>query len=312
MAKIQTDATTKKWVVDYYDGSWFDYRLIWLNGDNLGKHFGYWEPGVTRSQGESLVNMNRQMALRVDPQPGQRVLDAGCGVGGTSMWLARNYGVDTVGISISSRELERARRYVARRGLADQCSFEQQDYIATTFPENTFDIVWAQESSCHSRHKDRFVAEAFRVLKPGGRLVIEDWYRTGRPFHPADEKLLHHFLGCWAIPDIPTREEITGYCSDAGFTDVRFDDITPYMLRSARHLYIVTASLYPGAFLLRSMRLRTKVLHDNLRAARGQWRAHVRGLWIAGIVSARKPAEPERGPLEPKPAVTTPEPIPAS
>ena len=309
MAKTQTDAATKQWVVDYYDGSWFDYRLIWLNGDNLGKHFGYWERD-TRSQAQSLINMNRQMAIRVDPKPGQKVLDAGCGVGGSSMWLARKYGVETVGISISARELDRARSYTAKRGLQDQCRFEQQDYIHTNFPDNTFDIVWAQESSCHSPHKDLFVAEAYRVLKPGGMLVIEDWYRTGRPHHPADEKLLHHFLGCWAIPDIPTRQEITGYCTDAGFTNVVFDDITPYMLRSARHLYNVTATLYPGAFLLRWMRLRTRVLHDNLRAARGQWRAHVRGLWIAGIVTAQKP---ESAALPDRPAEQSlPEPVPAS
>ena len=311
MAKTQTDTATKRWVVDYYDGSWFDYRLIWLNGDNLGKHFGYWEPD-TRSQAESLLNMNRQTALRIDPKPGERVLDAGCGVGGSSMWLARNYGVDTVGISISAKEIERARKYTRKRGLEAQCTYEQQDYIHTSFPDNSFDIVWAQESSCHSPHKDLFVKEAFRVLKPGGRLVIEDWYRTGRPYHAADEKLIHHFLGCWAIPDIPTREEITGYCADAGFTDVRFDDITPYMLRSARHLYLVTSTLYPGAFLLRALRLRTRVLHNNLRAARGQWRAHVRNLWIAGIVVAHKPAEQAEAQPADRFAESHPEPVPAS
>lgn len=310
MAKVQTDADTKKWVVDYYDGSWFDYRLIWLNGDNLGKHFGYWEPD-TGSQAESIINMNLQMAKRVDPKPGERVLDAGCGVGGSSMWLARNYGVDTVGISISAKELERARNYTRKRGLEGQCTFQQQDYINTNFPDNSFDIVWAQESSCHSPHKDLFIKEMYRVLKPGGRMVIEDWYRTGRPFHPADEKLIHHFLGCWAIPDIPTKQEITGYCDEAGFTGVVFDDITPYMLRSARHLYIVTAWLYPGAHLLRWMRLRTEVLHNNLRAARGQWRAHNRNLWIAGIVVAEKPPAAEGD--EPRSQTeSTPEPVSAN
>ncbi len=311
MAKTQTDSATKQWVVDYYDGSWFDYRLIWLNGDNLGKHFGYWEPD-TKSQAESLINMNRQTALRVDPKPGQRVLDAGCGVGGSSMWLARNYGVDTVGITVSDKELDRARRYTRKRGLEGQCTYDKQDYINTNFPDNSFDIVWAQESFCHSTHKDQFVKEACRVLKPGGRLVIEDWYRTGRPYHPADEKLIHHFLGCWAIPDIPTREEISNYCSDAGLMNFQFDDITPYMLRSARHLYLVTAMLYPGAFLLRWLRLRTKVLHNNLRAARGQWRAHVRGLWIAGIVVAQKPVMSEPVPGAAAQPESTPEPVPAS
>lgn len=288
MAQKTTDSATKKAVVDYYDGSWFDYRVIWLDRGNLAKHFGYWEPD-TRNHSQSLTNMNRQVAARVNPKPGERVLDAGCGIGGSSMWLARTFGVNTVGINLSTNELERARRYAKARGLEDQCTFQQEDFLATSFPDTSFDIVWAQESVCHTIHKDAFMAEMYRVLKPGGRLVIEDWFRPHRPFDPKDEKLFSDWLRGWAIEDIPTREEITGYARDAGFEDVLLEDITPYMLRSARHLYTVTAALYPGAHLLRALRLRTRVLHANLVSARLQWRAHVRNLWFAGIFSAHKP-----------------------
>jgi tocopherol O-methyltransferase len=292
-----TDPATRRLIVEYLDGTWFDYRVVWLGPDTLAKHFGYWDTG-TRNHADSLLNMNRQMAARVRPQPGELVLDAGCGVGGSSLWLVQNYGVRTVGISLSTRELAKARRYAAGRGLDGQCTFLQQDYLNTAFADNSFDIVWAQESLCHSVHKDRFIAEAYRVLKPGGRLVIEEWYRTDRPFHPADEKLFHDFLGDWAIPDLPTRSEMVAYCADAGFGDIAFDDITANLLRSARHLYILTTLLYPGACVLRGLRLRTKLMHGNIRAARGQWRAHVRQLWIAALVSARKPPAPGNEPAE--------------
>lgn len=288
MSDIKTDDATKKAVVDYYDGSWFDYRVIWLDRGNLAKHFGYWEPGV-KTHSQSLTNMNRQVALRADPKPGERVLDAGCGIGGSSMWLAKNYGVTTVGISLSTNELEKARRYSTARGLQGQCSFEQQDFLATTFPDESFDIVWAQESTCHTLETAAFAKEMFRVLKPGGRMVIEDWFRPARPYHPDDEKLFKDWLGGWAIEDIPTREEIVGKCHDAGFIDVRLDDITPYMLRSARRLYGTTIALYPGAVLLRALKIRTEVLHANMVSARLQWRAHKRNLWFAGILVAHKP-----------------------
>jgi len=300
MSDIKTDDATKKAVVDYYDGSWFDYRVIWLDRGNLAKHFGYWEPGI-KTHSQSLLNMNKQVAARVDPKPGERVLDAGCGIGGSSMWLAKNYGVTTVGISLSVRELEKARRYSTARGLQGQCSFEQQDFLATTFPDESFDIVWAQESSCHTLEKKAFTTEMFRVLKPGGRLVIEDWFRPARPYHPEDEKLFKDWLRGWAIEDIPTREEIVGDCHAAGFVDVRLDDITPYMLRSARRLYATTIALYPGAVLLRALRIRTEVLHANMVSARLQWRAHNRNLWFAGILVAHKP-EQASSPLVPQTA----------
>ncbi|MEX0790600.1 MAG: hypothetical protein WD178_07495, partial [Actinomycetota bacterium] len=78
------------------------------------------------------------------------------------------------------------------------------------------------------------------------------------------------------------------------------------------HLYLITAWLYPGAFLLRWLRLRTQVLHNNLRAARGQWRAHVRGLWIAGIVVAQKPELSGSEAIQSAPAESAPEPVSAN
>ena len=117
MAGMKTDEATKKAVVEYYDGSWFDYRVIWLNRGNLAKHFGYWEPGI-KTHSASLLNMNVQVAARVNPKAGERVLDAGCGIGGSSIWMAQTYGVTTVGISLSAKELERARKYTHRPGPA--------------------------------------------------------------------------------------------------------------------------------------------------------------------------------------------------
>src|SRR2546423_14295828 len=74
----------------YYDATWLDYRCLWLNPANLALHVGYWDED-TRSHAQSLLKMNLRLAQAVGIQAGQRILDAGCGVGGSANWLARTY-----------------------------------------------------------------------------------------------------------------------------------------------------------------------------------------------------------------------------
>src|SRR5437764_9632507 len=110
-------------------------------------HFGFWDES-TRSHAESLVNLNRVLAREIGIQPGQRVLDAGCGVGGSTIWLARTLEVDVVGITPVAHQVRRARRYAEQQGVADRASFDERDYTATGFAGASFDVVWAMESAC--------------------------------------------------------------------------------------------------------------------------------------------------------------------
>jgi len=82
----------------YYDQTWLDYRMLWLNPQNRAIHFGYWEKH-TRSHAQSLLAMNRVLANYLGIRSGQRILDAGCGVGGSAIWLAKTYDVQVVGIT---------------------------------------------------------------------------------------------------------------------------------------------------------------------------------------------------------------------
>jgi SAM-dependent methyltransferase len=113
-----TPESAKRTVARYYDEMQFLYSSLWSSS---GVHYGFWEPG-TRSRAQAIRNMDRLVACELALPLGSRVLDAGCGVGGTSMLLAEEHGLDVVGITISDDQLERARRAAPRLRRARGCA----------------------------------------------------------------------------------------------------------------------------------------------------------------------------------------------
>lgn len=275
-------------IIDYYDESWVDYRLLWLNPDNLAVHFGYADE-TTRGHTDALKNMNRVLAERAAVRPGDRVLDAGCGVGGSSLWLARERDAEVVGITPVASQVAMARRYAARRGLADRVRFEQADYAATSFPDAGFDVVWVLEALCHAPSKAAFYREAARLLRPGGRLVVAEYLRTDRPVDEVGERLLHEWLDGWAIPDIDSPDEHRAHLAAAGFTDIRLDDVTAHTRPSLRRLYRMAYYTFPLAVIGRTLRIRTAVQHQNVVGSVRQYQALRRNAWFYSIISATKP-----------------------
>jgi cyclopropane fatty-acyl-phospholipid synthase-like methyltransferase len=274
-------------VVAYYDQTWIDYRLLWLNRKNLSVHFGYAD-ATTRGHADALLNMNRVLADRAGIRPGQRVLDAGCGVGGSSLWLAEQRDVYVVGITPVASQVARARRFAAMRRLGERVAFELADYTNTPFPEASFDVVWALESLCHAHDKAAFYREAARVLRPGGRLVTAEYIRASRSPRASGERLLHQWLAGWAIPDLDTRAEHLGNAAAAGFVDVRLEDVTDHTRSSLRRLYHMTFWSYPLALIGRATGVRSAVQHGNVIGSLRQYQALKHGLWFYGILSARK------------------------
>lgn len=284
----QATSSLTEAIVSYYDETWLDYRILWLNKDNLAVHFGYTDES-TRGHTDALKNMNRVLADRARIQPGERVLDAGCGVGGSSLWLAAERGAEVVGITLAARQAAMARGHALRRGLTDRVHFEVADFTATPFPEATFDIVWAVESLCHATSKAAFYREAARLLRPGGRVVVADFVRTARPLDSTGERLLHEWLDGWAVPDIDTSGEHLEHLAAAGFGEPRLDDVTTHTRPSLCRLYRMAYWTYPLAVLGRVTGVRSDVQHGNVIASIRQYQALRRDAWFYSILSATKP-----------------------
>src|SRR5258708_19637633 len=136
-------------------------------------HHGYWIRGEERKEtGEGEVSGD--VAQTGNITPGGKILDGGCGFGGSSIYLAKRYQAEATGITISPVQVETANQAAQKARV--NAKFLLMDAEAMEF-NTLFDAVWSVESIAHYQDKERFFASAAKLLKPNGILAIIDWFK---------------------------------------------------------------------------------------------------------------------------------------
>lgn len=214
-------------VARYYDQTQVLYSRIWSR-DSV--HYGLWDES-TRAREEAMRNLDRCVARELGLSSGSRVLDAGCGVGGTSLFLARECGLDMTGITLSEYQLRAARASARALPVERRPSFLLRDYLDTGLPGGSFAGAIAIESSCYAESKPAFLREMLRLLRPGGRLVVADGFR--RRVEAADAASYARLLRGFALTELAHAEEFAAELAEAGFSDVRRSDKSAEIMPSA-------------------------------------------------------------------------------
>ncbi|NND33536.1 MAG: methyltransferase domain-containing protein [Saprospiraceae bacterium] len=273
-------------IIRYYDDCHQDYQIVWHLNSHYCMHYGYWTDTTVRLR-QALVEMNQQVALKAGISRNQKVLDAGCGVGGSAFFLAEKYQCQVEGITLSQKQVNFATQKALELNLTDRVRFSVDDFTSTHFAGDTFDVVWAIESVCHAREKSEFLKEAYRVLKPGGKLIVADFFvndggeQRGRRWIDRWEK-------AWAIPKFEVLPEFLTKSKVVGFKQLSEENITRHIYPSAKRLYYcyVPGMICHGVLSLFGKR--TKYNARNVWSTLYQYKALKKKLWNYHLVRAVK------------------------
>ena len=222
-------------ISDYYSQTFTHYKTWWKLSQTLAVHYGIWDEN-TRNFSEALINTNRKISEFGEIEATSKVLDAGCGVGGTSFFVAEKFGCQIHGITLSQKQLEMANQHREGSPVKDLTKFSLMDYTKTDFEDETFDVILCCESVCHANPKESFLKEAYRVLKPEGRLVVCDYFLTEEGVKDP-QSYIKKWGDCWAISQLNVKGDFEEMIENHGFSIQKNEDYTRNIFPSSKKMY---------------------------------------------------------------------------
>lgn len=177
--------------------------------------------GYVSTGGQSTTT---EFVEKLQLQPGERVLDVGCGIGGGDFYMARQFGVSVVGVDLSTNMIHRALEESMKNPTVD-VEFEICDATTREYPAESFDVVYSRDTILHIADKEALFAKFFRWLKPGGRVLISD-YCCGEQDATAHFKAYVKSRGYHLL----SPSQYGGVLEKVGFTEVVAEDRTEHFV----------------------------------------------------------------------------------
>ncbi len=211
-------------VQHHYDQISRLYQMLW--GDHI--HHGYWE--ADESVTDAQIKLIRKLIELAKIKPGSRVLDIGCGVGGSSVWLAKNFQCSVLGLTLSPVQAKIATQRARRFKVSDATEFRVADANHLDVPSETFDVIWVIECSEHLVDKAEFIQRCYDALKPGGVMAVCAWVDESTTLE--GKRLVADVCDRMICPSLGRLEDYERWMKQSGFKNVVAKDITAHVAKT--------------------------------------------------------------------------------
>jgi tocopherol O-methyltransferase len=211
-------------VAAYYDENTRPFYLDRWHPEDI--HFGLFPEGSDhRDHHAAVKRMTDSIVAPAGIEPDHRVLDAGCGVGGASLDIARRYDARVLGVTISPVQVELAAARAREAGLGQRVRFDVAD-CSDRLPcdDASIDVVVSIEAACHFDDKPAFLSECRRVLRPGGRVAFSDWIATDHCTEEQRRTMLGPVCEAWHLSGMASPTEWFAMFTHAGFDVLEAED----------------------------------------------------------------------------------------
>ena len=230
-----TGTTLTEKIRQFYDES----SLLWERTWGEHMHHGYY--GISgrhrKDRRQAQIDLMEELLKWAGVSTAEIILDVGCGIGGSTLYLADKYAAKAVGITLSPVQAKRAGERAIEKGIslrsfenfeianAPAAQFQVTDALATPFPDSSFDFIWSMESGEHMPDKQGFLKECYRLLKPGGTFLMATWCHreTNSLAGPLTESEKLHLDGLYRLYHLPYVISLSNYsdiASNVGFTSL--------------------------------------------------------------------------------------------
>ncbi len=247
-------------------------------------HDGYYISGKETKE-EAQENLTRYIAEKARIRNGSRILDVGCGVGGSSFWLARNKQAKTVGITISPVQVQIATKQAQNQRL--DSTFLLMDAEKMNFVES-FDAIWVIAASTHFQNQESFVKSATAFLEKGGKFIVFDWMANEDVVDVANDPYLRPVSEGMLLLSLCSIDSYLKWFIENGYRITFAEDITDHTIKT----WDVALSVIKDPSVLK---LAPKIGKNDIKAAlrflksiRSMKRAMSYGKLGSGVIVAEK------------------------
>jgi tocopherol O-methyltransferase len=211
-------------IQQHYDEVSAIYKDIW----GVHIHHGYWVSG-TETKEEAQEQLIKELIARAGIKNGSRILDVGCGMGGSAIFLSKTLGAHVTGITISPVQVEIGNA-LAREHGAD-VHLMQMDAEALDM-EDRFDVVWSVEAISHLSNRGDSFRSIARLLEQGGQLVIADWFKSPTATAAQEREILEPIERAMLVPKLDPLDAYADYISQAGLTVTLSEDLSAHVSKT--------------------------------------------------------------------------------